>query len=62
MVLLTVGNKTYNIQVAYVITKLVTWYIVETGDTLALSIRMSHAYAYVFELSDKTSWQILFII
>jgi hypothetical protein len=31
----TVGNKNYNIQVAYVITKLDTWHKVETGDTLA---------------------------
>jgi hypothetical protein len=35
MVLQTVGNKKYNIQVAYVITKLVTWHKVEVGDTLA---------------------------
>jgi hypothetical protein len=35
MVLQIAGNKKYNIQVAYVITKLVTWHKVETADMLA---------------------------
>jgi hypothetical protein len=40
MVLQIVGNEKYNIQVAYVITKSVIWYIVETGDTLASSLQV----------------------
>jgi len=52
MVLQTVGNKKYSIQVAYVITKLVTWYIVETGIQLHHLLK---SHAHELELSDKTS-------
>jgi len=38
MALQIVGNKKYSILVAYVITKMVTWYTVETGDTVASSL------------------------
>ena len=41
MVLQIVGNKKYSIQVAYVITKFVTWCIVETGDTVASSLKIT---------------------
>jgi len=47
MVLQSVGNKKYSFQVAYVIAKLVTWFIVETGNTTASSLKITCSWIWV---------------